>query len=143
MFQEVVDESEVLLRDELKKIYEFCSGDINENPSASGVNINKQSSQMKDYYTMILFRKKNFTLRDKNLIEFKNSGMGRNLLVVKLNYKKKVDICVMTSHLESTAEYSKQRVDQLKRCFKEMLEQDVDDIVFFGGDLNLRDSEVI
>lgn len=76
------------------------------------------------------------------MIWFENSKMGRNLLKVNLNYLKDVRICAMTTHLESTAEFSKQRIDQLKRCLEEMIEQDNDSVVFFGGDLNLRDSEV-
>jgi hypothetical protein len=48
----------------------------------------------------------------------------------------------MTAHLESLKECSEKRMDQLKYCFKSMLEQDENSFVFFGGDLNLRDSEV-
>lgn len=68
--------------------------------------------------------------------------MGRNLLDVKLLYKNLVKLCVMTSHLESTADYSKERTEQLRKCFSHMIKQDKDMIVLFGGDLNLRDSEL-
>lgn len=48
----------------------------------------------------------------------------------------------MTSHLESTADFSKQRTQQLKQCLEEMSKVEPDCVVFFGGDLNLRDSEL-
>jgi len=35
-----------------------------------------------------------------------------------------------------------QRIEQLKQCFNHMLEQNDDVLVFFGGDLPLRDTEV-
>ena len=78
----------------------------------------------------------------KTVIDFENTSMGRNLLMVKLIYKQTVKMAVMTAHLESTVAYAKQRMEQLKKCFKCVQEQDGDLVVLFGGDLNLRDSEV-
>lgn len=131
--QEIIEFSEKILDDHLGLKYAFTSSNYNENtnkPSPFG------------YYTLILTKKKSLTVKNKNIIWFENSVMGRNLLKVNLEFMKNIKICAMTAHLESTAEFSKQRVAQLKRCFEEMLEQDNDSIVFFGGDLNLRDSEV-
>jgi endonuclease/exonuclease/phosphatase family metal-dependent hydrolase len=132
--QEVVDETEFILNEKLGKLYNFTSGSFSE------------SSNRRDpigYFTMILSRKKSCDIKSKNLIWFNNSAMGRNLLQVKLNFRDNIKICAMTAHLESTTEFSKQRVEQLKRCFDEISEQDNECLVFFGGDLNLRDSEVI
>lgn len=68
--------------------------------------------------------------------------MGRNMLELKLTYQKNIKICAITSHLESTTDFSKQRVEQLRKCFQKIISQDKDMIVLFGGDLNLRDSEL-
>lgn len=112
---------------------------------------------------MILVSKKTCTASSNQLIDFENSVMGRNLLKVKFTYKKLVDVCVMTSHLESTADFSKQRIEQLRKCFKEIESQNENSLVFFGGnqiqefnlvkkffvkinvfkgDLNLRDKDL-
>lgn len=69
--------------------------------------------------------------------------MGRNLLEVKLNYMNKVNFCVLASHLESTGDFAKQRMEQLRFCFDRISKIDKKYLVFFGGDLNLRDSEVL
>ena len=49
---------------------------------------------------------------------------------------------LLTSHLESTAEYSVERKKQLKIGFDAMQNTPVNCTVVFGGDLNLRDKEV-
>ena len=116
MLQEVIETTEAILRGSLSNVYEFFSGKL-----------------YTEYYTMILVRKKNCECSNKNLIKFENSTMGRNLLIVKLNYMKLVDICVMTSHLESTADFAKQRIEQLRRCIKEVENQQENYLVFFGG----------
>lgn len=126
----MVESSEQIMRNELKKLYEFSSG-LSDDTDAIA------------YYTLILTKKKTCSFKSKNIIHFSNSVMGRNLLQVRVNYKNKVDICAMTAHLESTADFAKQRMEQLKTCFKEMIDQDPKCLVIFGGDLNLRDSEVI
>jgi hypothetical protein len=50
----------------------------------------------------------------------------------------------MTSHHESGAEElaSKERIEQLKLCFKRMIDAPTHRIVLFGGDLNMREKEV-
>ena len=138
-FQEVVRESESLLIDRLGAHYEFATGNITDYHNGH----NYQDLNSKDYYTMILTRKKTCNVVSKDLVNFENSIMSRNLLQVNLIYKKMVSVCTMTTHLESTQEFSKQRVEQLKKCIKHVQEQNPHSIVFFGGDLNLRDSEVL
>ena len=49
----------------------------------------------------------------------------------------------MTSHLESTKDHSKERRNQLEKSLAHMFKADPDRTVIFGGDLNLRDNEVI
>lgn len=95
------------------------------------------------YFVIILLRKDTCNLDGKHeVINFENSRMYRNLLKVKFKYANKINIVAMTSHLESTTEFTKPRMDQLKKCFDEMQKQDKNCIVLFGGDLNLRDKEL-
>lgn len=134
LLQEVVHRNENILREALSSRYDFSSGNMEKHMG---------SSVEKNYYTMILSKKSTCQLTSgKDVINYGNSVMGRNLLKVKLKYANKVDLCVMTTHLESTKEYSGQRIDQLKRGFKEMLDQNEGTLVIYGGDLNLRDSEL-
>lgn len=55
-----------------------------------------------------------------------------------------MEIDLMTSHHESGTEElaSKQRIEQLKLCFKYMMNAPTNRIVLFGGDLNVREKEV-
>ncbi len=55
---------------------------------------------------------------------------------------KGIDMQLMTSHLESTAEHGKERVRQLRACMKQVQDAPKERTVVFGGDLNLRDKEV-
>ena len=50
----------------------------------------------------------------------------------------------MTTHHESGTEEiaSKERMEQLKLCFKYMIAAPSHRIVLFGGDLNIREKEV-
>jgi tyrosyl-DNA phosphodiesterase 2 len=123
--QEVVQRSENLLKEALGDRYHFASG-------YAGC----------EYYTLVLSRKLTCSVHSSEIIRFENSSMGRNLLQVKLSYKKTVDVCAMTAHLESTADFAKQRMQQLQRALKIMSELDSKYVVFFGGDLNLRDVEI-
>lgn len=133
LLQEVVPVNERILRKGLDNLYDFHSGNSHEN---------SDYIDFKCYYSIILSKKNSFKLLNKDLISFENSVMDRKLLKVILNYDGKINMCLMTSHLESTADYGNQRIVQLKRAFKEMLDIDEQTLVIFGGDLNLRDSEL-
>ena len=66
--------------------------------------------------------------------------MGRSLL----HHKVKIygnDFVVMTTHLESTKEYTTERKSQLDICFRVMLKHTNQSIIF-AGDLNLREAEL-
>lgn len=52
------------------------------------------------------------------------------------------ELCLMTSHLESTRDHSKERMKQLQIVLNKMQEESESTTVIFGGDTNLRDSEV-
>lgn len=67
--------------------------------------------------------------------------MQRNLLVTKA-FVGKAKIALLNTHLESTAEFSAQRKQQLMSCFEIAKSFSPEYNVLFGGDLNLRDKEV-
>lgn len=52
------------------------------------------------------------------------------------------ELCLMTSHLESTRGHAKERMNQLKMVLKKMQEAPESASVIFAGDTNLRDPEV-
>lgn len=68
--------------------------------------------------------------------------MGRTLLVTKA-FIGRAKLALLNTHLESTAEYQSQRKVQLQTCFEMASTFDKEYNVIFGGDLNLRDREVI
>ena len=49
---------------------------------------------------------------------------------------------LMTTHLESTTEFQYERLRQMRIAVRQACEVPEDKVVVFGGDLNLRDSEV-
>lgn len=55
------------------------------------------------------------------------------------NFKVKL----INSHLESTADHAAERVKQLKTCFRHITDTPENYTVIVGGDLNLRDNEVL
>ncbi|MPC14934.1 Tyrosyl-DNA phosphodiesterase 2 [Portunus trituberculatus] len=50
---------------------------------------------------------------------------------------------LLNSHLESTAEFARERVEQLKLAFTKMKGAAPGVTTLFGGDLNMRDKEVV
>lgn len=52
------------------------------------------------------------------------------------------ELCLMTSHLESTRGHAKERMNQLKMVLKKIQEAPESATVIFAGDTNLRDHEV-
>ena len=134
----MVPENEVILMDSLSSIYEFTTGNLRDFYNGQHLT----NSNPKDYYIMILSKKKTCSIASKDLICFENTMMNRNLLKVNLVYRKTIKICAMTAHLESTKEFAVQRMAQLKKCFAHLKDQDEKSVCFFGGDLNIRDSEV-
>ena len=51
-------------------------------------------------------------------------------------------LCLMTSHLESCKGQAEERMKQLRVAMQRMREAPDDVTVLFGGDTNLRDTEV-
>ena len=53
-----------------------------------------------------------------------------------------LEFCLMTSHFESCKNQSEERMNQLRVTLKKMMEVPEKTTVIFGGDTNLRDTEV-
>ncbi|XP_057270702.1 tyrosyl-DNA phosphodiesterase 2 [Pezoporus wallicus] len=93
------------------------------------------------YFTVIMLKKSRVKLLKHDIIPFPTTSMMRNLLVVHVSISGN-ELCLMTSHLESTKDHSNERTKQLQIVFKEMQKESESTTVIFGGDTNLRDSEV-
>ncbi|NXL90175.1 TYDP2 phosphodiesterase, partial [Alectura lathami] len=93
------------------------------------------------YFTVMLLKKSRVKLLKQEIIGFPTTSMMRNLLVVHVSVSGN-ELCLMTSHLESTKDHSKERVKQLQIVLNKMKEESESATVIFGGDTNLRDSEV-
>ncbi|KAM9302546.1 LOW QUALITY PROTEIN: tyrosyl-DNA phosphodiesterase 2, partial [Morus bassanus] len=93
------------------------------------------------YFTAIMLKKSRVKLLKHEIIPFPTTSMMRNLLVVHVSVSGN-ELCLMTSHLESTKNHSKERMKQLQIVLNKMQEESESATVIFGGDTNLRDSEV-
>ncbi|XP_075069256.1 tyrosyl-DNA phosphodiesterase 2 isoform X2 [Mixophyes fleayi] len=93
------------------------------------------------YFIAIMLKKSRVKLVSQEIVPFPNTSMMRNLLVANVNICGN-NICLMTSHLESTKDHSKERVQQLQIVLNKMQEIPPSTTVIFGGDTNLRDTEV-
>ncbi|XP_053322719.1 tyrosyl-DNA phosphodiesterase 2 [Spea bombifrons] len=93
------------------------------------------------YFTAIMLKKSRVKLISQEIVSFPNTCMMRNLLIANVNLCGS-HICLMTSHLESTKDHTKERLDQLRVVLKKILDAPPSATVIFGGDTNLRDSEV-
>ncbi|NWU95406.1 TYDP2 phosphodiesterase, partial [Upupa epops] len=93
------------------------------------------------YFTAIMLKKARVKLLKHEIIPFPTTSMMRNLLVVHVSVSG-IELCLMTSHLESTKNHSKERIKQLQIVLDKMQKESESTTVIFGGDTNLRDSEV-
>ncbi|XP_070603477.1 tyrosyl-DNA phosphodiesterase 2 [Erythrolamprus reginae] len=93
------------------------------------------------YFTAIMLKKSRVKVVKHEITAFPTTSMMRNLLAVHVNISGN-DLCLMTSHLESTKEHSEERVKQLKLVLAKIAEVPKSSSVIFGGDTNLRDKEV-
>ncbi|OWF50295.1 Tyrosyl-DNA phosphodiesterase 2 [Mizuhopecten yessoensis] len=94
-----------------------------------------------EYYPCILLKVDQVELIHHQTLPFPDTRMMRNLLLVQCKIKGE-SLVLMTSHLESTKDHSKERVQQLQKAFRVMQKSSKSSTVIFGGDLNLRDKEV-
>ncbi|XP_063155055.1 tyrosyl-DNA phosphodiesterase 2 [Candoia aspera] len=96
---------------------------------------------MDNYFTAIMLKKSRVKVLKHEITAFPTTCMMRNLLAVYVTVSGN-DLCLMTSHLESTKDHSEERLKQLKLVFAKMAEVPESSTVIFGGDTNLRDKEV-
>ncbi|XP_042210742.1 tyrosyl-DNA phosphodiesterase 2-like [Homarus americanus] len=94
-----------------------------------------------EYFTAILLRRTTVYFDGHNLIPYPNTVMGRNLLSVEAHIGD-VKLRLLNTHLESTANFTKERVAQLKTGIENIKESPSNMITIYGGDLNIRDKEV-
>ncbi|XP_069469720.1 tyrosyl-DNA phosphodiesterase 2 isoform X2 [Ambystoma mexicanum] len=99
------------------------------------------SGNEEGYFTAIMLKKSKVKLISHEVTPFPSSQMLRNLLTVHVNVSGN-NLCLMTSHLESTKEHSNERLNQLKLVLKKIKEAPESSTVLFAGDTNLRDQEV-
>ncbi|XP_032078560.1 tyrosyl-DNA phosphodiesterase 2 [Thamnophis elegans] len=93
------------------------------------------------YFTAIMLKKSRVKVLKHEITAFPTTSMLRNLLAVYVNISGN-DLCLMTSHLESTKDHSEERLKQLKLVLAKIAEVPESSSVIFGGDTNLRDKEV-
>ncbi|XP_027814528.1 tyrosyl-DNA phosphodiesterase 2 isoform X2 [Ovis aries] len=93
------------------------------------------------YFTAIMLKKSRVKFKSQEIIPFPNTKMMRNLLCVHVSVSGN-ELCLMTSHLESTRGHAKERMNQLKMVLEKMQEAPGSATVIFAGDTNLRDQEV-
>lgn len=94
-----------------------------------------------EYFTVTLLRKATVDYESHVVYPFSNTAMGRNVTYVKASFRG-FPITLMNTHLESTADFAEQRTVQFFKCLKKCVKEPAERTVIFGGDLNLRDSEV-
>ncbi|XP_060721637.1 tyrosyl-DNA phosphodiesterase 2 [Tachysurus vachellii] len=93
------------------------------------------------YFTAIMLKKSRVKLQSSTIIPYPTTRMMRNLLCAKVTVLGQ-ELCLMTSHLESCKDQAAERMKQLKVVLQNVKEEPDNMTVIFGGDTNLRDSEV-
>ncbi|KAG7325785.1 hypothetical protein KOW79_010710 [Hemibagrus wyckioides] len=94
------------------------------------------------YFTAMLLKKSRVKLQSSEIIPYPTTQMMRNLLCAKVTFLGQ-ELCLMTSHLESCKDQAAERMKQLKVVLQNIKEEPDNVTVIFGGDTNLRDSEVV
>ncbi|KAJ7991941.1 hypothetical protein DPEC_G00289080 [Dallia pectoralis] len=94
------------------------------------------------YFTGLMLKKSRVKLLKSEIVSYPSTQMMRNLLVAQVKFKEQ-ELCVMTSHFESCKGQAEERMKQLKLVMKRIKEAPPNVTVIFGGDTNLRDTEVV
>ncbi|KAI3358598.1 hypothetical protein L3Q82_015010 [Scortum barcoo] len=93
------------------------------------------------YFTGMMLKKSRVKFTESEIVTYPTTQMMRNLLVAQVDFKGQ-KLCLMTSHLESCKGHAQERMKQLRVVMERMREAPGDVTVLFGGDTNLRDTEV-
>ena len=100
----------------------------------------EQGSGM-DYFTCVLLRQTTLYLDKAHTNAFDNTKMGRGLQRIDCHMGK-VKMSFLNVHLESTKDFSKERLEQLRKCLAEVEGLKDDTTAILAGDMNIRDSEI-
>lgn len=95
----------------------------------------------KGYFAVTLINKKSVKYISHSIVPFTSTQMDRHIVCVEATFNG-FPLVLMNTHLESMAYSSQVRSIQLRKCFRRCMKEPSDRTVIFGGDLNLRDSEV-
>lgn len=125
--QEVIEVTQEIIKTELKD-YLVSSAQAGQGYRA-------------EYYTITLFKKATVEVLSTELVEYCESEMTRNMLTAKVKFAN-ITINLINTHLESTKDFTRTRVRQLKQAFEMSSKFPKEEAVIFAGDLNLRDKEV-
>lgn len=93
------------------------------------------------YFSGMMLKKSRVRFLESEIIAYPTTQMMRNLLVAQVTFKGQ-KLCLMTSHLESCKGHAEERMKQLRVVLQRMKDASEDVTVVFGGDTNLRDTEV-
>uniref|UniRef100_A0A087Y6U9 Tyrosyl-DNA phosphodiesterase 2 n=1 Tax=Poecilia formosa TaxID=48698 RepID=A0A087Y6U9_POEFO len=93
------------------------------------------------YFTGMMLKKSRVKFLESEIVTYPTTQMMRNLLVAQVTFKGQ-KLCLMTSHLESCKGHAQERMKQLHTVMQRMKDAPDDVTVLFGGDTNLRDTEV-
>ncbi|XP_054909608.1 tyrosyl-DNA phosphodiesterase 2 isoform X2 [Poeciliopsis prolifica] len=93
------------------------------------------------YFTGMMLKKSRVKFLESEIVTYPTTQMMRNLLVAQVTFKDQ-KLCLMTSHLESCKGHAQERMKQLHTVMQRMKDAPDDVTVLFGGDTNLRDTEV-
>ncbi|KAK9526828.1 hypothetical protein VZT92_015506 [Zoarces viviparus] len=94
-----------------------------------------------NYFTGMMLKKTRVKFLESEIVSYPTTQMMRNLLVAQVTFKGQ-KLCLLTSHLESCKGQAEERMKQLRVVLQRMREAPEDVTVLFGGDTNLRDTEV-
>lgn len=94
-----------------------------------------------NYFTGMMLKKTRVKFLESEIVSYPTTQMMRNLLVAQVTFKGQ-KLCLLTSHLESCKDQAEERMKQLRVVLQRMREAPEDVTVLFGGDTNLRDTEV-
>lgn len=131
--QEVVPETVDLLHIYLSDTFEIIEADDSCGKKLS-------------YFCVTLVSKNIFTIIHKETFWFYGTVMGRHAIKTLVHLKEDPNnkMLIINTHLESTLNFKKERLCQLKQCIVDMIEHQEKQIstIIFGGDLNIRDQEI-
>ncbi|MES1905134.1 MAG: Tyrosyl-DNA phosphodiesterase 2 [Paramarteilia canceri] len=96
------------------------------------------------YFVCTLYSK-DIELITIQYICYEKSVMGRGMLICNFQLNNEINLLSLNTHLESTSQYSGERIAQLAKAIKNISSVSFSnvDMAFIAGDLNLREKEVV